>query len=167
MVAILVVVVNVFPEHFALDADILVRGYVDELDGHQWLQIMAVQLFPVVGVILKREAFSDAIVLHLAELTCILFFLRRFWRTWSQLVGILFRLEFTKICWATDAHLVCAVNRNHIWLNFVFSLFWNGFIGSRWLKTKYLFSLILISFSFIYIALFKMCSFIENKNSML
>lgn len=76
LVAILFVVINVFPVHFALHADIRVQGDVDELDGHQGLQVLRVQEFPVVGVILKGEAFSNTVVLHLAELTCILFSLQ-------------------------------------------------------------------------------------------
>lgn len=76
LVAILFVVINVFPVHFALHADVRVQGDVDELDGHQGLQVVRVEDFPVVGVILKGEAFSDTVVLHLAELTCILLFLQ-------------------------------------------------------------------------------------------
>lgn len=78
LVAVLVAVVDVLPEHLALDAQVGVQGQVGELQRHQRLQVVGVQQLPVVRVILQGEAAADAVVLDLSDLTGILLFLQRY-----------------------------------------------------------------------------------------
>lgn len=76
MVAVLLAVVDVLPKYFALGAHLLAHGDVGELDGHQWLQVLGLQLLAVVGVVLQGEALRQAEVLDLPDLVGVLFALR-------------------------------------------------------------------------------------------
>lgn len=77
LVAVLFAVVDVLSEHFALDAQFGVQGQVGELQGHQGLQVVAVQQLAVVRVILHGEAAADAVVLDLPDLAGVLLPLER------------------------------------------------------------------------------------------
>lgn len=72
LVAVLLVVVDVVPKHFALDAQFHVLGQVGELHRHQGLQVMRVQPLPVVRVVLQREAAVYAVVLDLPDFISVL-----------------------------------------------------------------------------------------------
>lgn len=72
MVAVLLAVLDVLPKYFALDAHLLAHGDVDKLDGHQWLQVLGLQLLAIVGVVLQGEALRHAVVLDLSDLVGIL-----------------------------------------------------------------------------------------------
>lgn len=76
MIAVFLAVVDVCSVHFALDAELLIQSEVGKLNGHQRLQVLGVQQFAVVRVVLQREAFAQAIVLDLSNLAFILFSLQ-------------------------------------------------------------------------------------------
>lgn len=78
LVAILVTVQYVLTIYSALDTNLLVYGYVHELNGHQRLQIVWVQELAIVRIILEREASSNAKVCHLPKQIIFFFFLQRF-----------------------------------------------------------------------------------------
>lgn len=75
LVTVLVAVMDVVPEHFALDAHLRVHGQVGEVQRHQRLQVVGVQQLAVVGVILQGEAAADAVVLDLPDFAGVLLFL--------------------------------------------------------------------------------------------
>lgn len=76
--AVLVAVDDVLPVGPALHAHFHVVGQVGELHGHQGLQVPWLQQLPVVGVVLQPEAgvATHPIVLHRADLVCVLLSLR-------------------------------------------------------------------------------------------
>lgn len=76
LVTVLVAVMDVVSEHFALDAQLRVHGQVGEVQCHQRLLVVGVQQFAIVGVILQGEAAADAVVLDLPDFTGVLLFLK-------------------------------------------------------------------------------------------
>lgn len=77
---------DVVSKHFALDAHLRVCGQVGEVQRHQRLQVVGVQQFAIVGVILQGEAAADAIVLDLPDFTGVLLFLEGT-NVWSYIKG--------------------------------------------------------------------------------
>lgn len=75
LVAVLLAIVDVVSEHFALDTQFRVHGQVGELQRHQRLQVLRVQQLAVVGVILEGEAPANTVVLNLPDFTSVLLFL--------------------------------------------------------------------------------------------
>lgn len=73
--AVLFAVVDVVTEHFALDAQFGVESQIGEVQRHQRLQVVGLQLLAVVRVILHGEAAADAVVLNLPDFAGVLLFL--------------------------------------------------------------------------------------------
>lgn len=76
MVAVFLAVHDVCSVYFALDAQLVIQSDVTKLNGHQGLQVLGLQQFAVVRVVLKRKAFAHAKVLDLSNLVVILFSLQ-------------------------------------------------------------------------------------------
>lgn len=77
--AVLFAVVDVVPEHFALNAQFGVHSQIGKLQRHQGLQVVGVQQLAVVGVILHGEATANTVVLNLPNFASVLLFLEE-WR---------------------------------------------------------------------------------------
>lgn len=77
LVAVLVTVVDVVSEHFALDAQFSVVSQVVELQRHQRLQVLRVQQLAVIRVVLQGETAADTVVLDLPNFTSVLLFLEK------------------------------------------------------------------------------------------
>lgn len=102
LVAILIAVLDVFSICFALDADLLIPRHVRKLNGHQRLQVVRMQQFAVVGVVLERKTFAHAEVLDLSNLVTILFSLQTQQQRLSPDATLFALLQIFQIIWCIN-----------------------------------------------------------------
>lgn len=129
LVAVLFAVVDVVPEHFALDAQFGVHGQVGELQRHQGLQVVRVQQLAVVRVVLHGEAAADAVVLDIPDFAGVLLFLLGGGGTRVESED---RAGERGRAWRARLYLVGAVEREDVGLDLILSLVGNAVVrGGR------------------------------------